>query len=137
MMTVIAAVASALFVSAEADTTLADYRWNARPIVVFAGPNDPRLAEQRALFEAARGELLERDNVVIVDLRETSALRRRFRPGAFTVLLVGKDGGEKFRRDEIVDPDDLHALIDTMPMRRREMRHRGEVEMNTQGGDDR
>lgn len=44
--------------------------------------------------------------------------------GTFAAVLVGKDGGEKFRSDEPVRPEDLFDLIDDMPMRRREMQDR-------------
>lgn len=40
----------------------------------------------------------------------------------FAIVLVGKDGGEKFRSAEPVGPRDLFDRIDSMPMRRREMR---------------
>ena len=40
-------------------------------------------------------------------------------------MLVGKDGTVKHRSGEPVEPDELYALIDEMPMRRREMRERG------------
>ncbi len=123
------ALAAGLVVEATPATDLDAHRWERRPILVFAEPGDPRFAEQLARFRADRAALEDRDNLVIVDTREGSALRRRFAPGVFTVILVGKDGGEKFRRDGLVEPADLHALIDRMPMRRREMR--------TQGGDDR
>lgn len=46
-------------------------------------------------------------------------------PDAFCLILVGKDGGEKLRRWEPVDLEEIFALIDAMPMRRREMRERG------------
>jgi hypothetical protein len=42
----------------------------------------------------------------------------------FQVVLVGKDGGVKLRSAEPIAADDFFALIDTMPMRRREMRER-------------
>jgi hypothetical protein len=96
-------------------------RWEARPILVFAAEEDPRLAEQIALLEAAEAELLARDNVVIIDTEPGSPLRARFLPADFTVILIGKDGGEKLRRHRVVVPDELNELIDTMPMRRREM----------------
>lgn len=38
------------------------------------------------------------------------------------ILLVGKDGGIKLRRNGVLEPRDLFGLIDTMPMRQREMR---------------
>jgi len=101
-------------------------RWQARPILVFApAPEDPRLSEQLARFEAAEAALADRRNVVIVDTDPGSALRRRFDPARFTVILVGLDGGEKFRRDGLVRVDTLNARIDAMPMRRRELRNGG------------
>ena len=46
-------------------------------------------------------------------------------PGRFAAVLVGKYGTVKHRSDKPVEPDGLYALIDEMPMRRREMRERG------------
>jgi uncharacterized protein DUF4174 len=46
-------------------------------------------------------------------------------PGRFAAVLVGKDGTVKHRSGEPVDSWDLYAVIDEMPMRRREMRERG------------
>lgn len=113
-------LAGALPVAAD---PLAEYRWEKRPILVFApAPGDPRLEDQLDRFEASRAELAERDNVVIVDTEPGSALRARFRPPEFAVILVGKDGTEKLRRASPVAVGDLTALIDSMPMRRREMR---------------
>ncbi len=126
----VAAALSGLLVEAGPETRLGELRWGHRPILVFAEPGDPRLDAQIARFEAERAALEDRENLVIVDTLARSALRDRFAPAGFTVILVGKDGGEKFRRDAVVDPETLHALIDTMPMRQREM-------MRTQGGEDR
>jgi hypothetical protein len=42
--------------------------------------------------------------------------------GALAVVLVGKDGGVKFRSDRPVPPEQIFDLIDAMPMRRQEMR---------------
>jgi len=42
--------------------------------------------------------------------------------GTFMVVLIGKDGGEKLRREEGATLGEIFGLIDTMPMRRREMR---------------
>lgn len=40
---------------------------------------------------------------------------------AFSVLLIGKDGGEKLRVNEVPDLQAIYAVIDGMPMRSREM----------------
>ena len=51
-------------------------------------------------------------------------LRERFKPEAkgLTIILVGKDGTEKGRWTQPLDPGGLFALIDTMPMRQQEIR---------------
>ena len=120
----LAAVAALAGPVAAAD--LVALRWQARPILVFApAPDDPRLADQLARLEADTAGLAERRNRVIVDTTAGSALRARFAPDGFAVILVGLDGGEKFRADAPVDPEVLHGLIDAMPMRREEMRTGG------------
>lgn len=50
--------------------------------------------------------------------------RRRFRVGDddFAVVLLGKDGGEKLRAQSPVTIERLNKLIDTMPMRQKEVR---------------
>ncbi|MEO1019351.1 MAG: DUF4174 domain-containing protein, partial [Pseudomonadota bacterium] len=45
----------------------------------------------------------------------------------FRVLLIGKDGGVKLRSNEWVSAHEVFALIDTMPMRRREMQGQNET----------
>lgn len=40
----------------------------------------------------------------------------------FTFVLIGRDGGEKFRSNEFVSADKLFALVDAMPMRKNEQR---------------
>jgi len=43
-------------------------------------------------------------------------------PGQFMAILIGKDGGEKFRRDRNVELKEIFKIIDGMPMRRQEMK---------------
>ncbi|MEM6973470.1 MAG: DUF4174 domain-containing protein [Pseudomonadota bacterium] len=111
------------------DADLATYRWANRPIVVFADSDeDPRLKDQLDRFLQGSAQLEARDNVVLLDTDPValSPLRRRFRPEGFTVILVGKDGGEKLRANQVLPIATLNATIDRMPMRRREMRERGQ-----------
>jgi hypothetical protein len=119
---------------------LADRRWRNRLVLVFAAaPDDARLRTQmRGLYEAASG-LAERDTIVIevVGSTVTVAGDRQAEPTAeslrqaydgpvdgFAVRLVGKDGGVKLRSAETVGTSELFALIDSMPMRRREIGER-------------
>lgn len=55
---------------------------------------------------------------------ELIAARKRLHiiPGMFRVILLGKDGGVKLSSASPVSMDTLSNLIDTMPMRRNEMR---------------
>ena len=40
---------------------------------------------------------------------------------AFSVVLIGKDGGEKLRVNAVPDLQSIYEVIDGMPMRSREM----------------
>lgn len=42
-------------------------------------------------------------------------------PSDFVVLLIGKDGDEKYRSDEFISSKKLFNEIDSMPMRKIEM----------------
>jgi hypothetical protein len=63
----------------------------------------------------------------LIDHQSAASLRNRFsvNPGQFLVVLIGKDGGEKLRRGGEVDITEIFSLIDSMPMRQREIRERG------------
>lgn len=99
-------------------------RWEKRPVLLFApSATDAAYQQQMALFDAARNALADRDIVVLSDTdpRSPSYLRQGFQPGGFKLVLVGKDGGVKLEQDSVLAPDALFAVIDRMPMRRREM----------------
>ena len=55
--------------------------------------------------------------------KTAAGLRERYgiEPGQFAVILIGKDGGEKYRLYEVPELDGIFALIDGMPMRQNEM----------------
>lgn len=115
-------------------------KWKQRPLLLFAkSRSDASLDKQIDLLRERRSELRERQMVVLrsagneetraaigyVSLPSGSArqLRRRFQPrrSGLTAILVGKDGTEKARWERLVQPDEIFELIDSMPMRRREM----------------
>lgn len=121
------------------DLRMDDYAWSHRPLVVFAPADDaPELVEQRTRLRDEQAGLKDRDMVVIEVIgRETGSvddkplsdaavarLVERYDPAAdaFEVLLIGKDTGVKLRRAEPVATETLFELIDSMPMRQREMR---------------
>ncbi|WP_112321662.1 DUF4174 domain-containing protein [Oceanibium sediminis] len=104
--------------------SLAELKWVARPIVVFAdAAADPRVARQLQWFEDRIDELEERDVVILVDTHpdEKTALRERFHPRDFMVVLVGKDGEVKYRKPDPVTVREIIRLIDRMPLRQQEI----------------
>ncbi|MBE7181716.1 MAG: DUF4174 domain-containing protein [Terriglobus roseus] len=126
-------------------TTLAALRDTARPLLIFAGPGDSRAQQQYAILSAHAANARERDMRVALlttapirlqdgsrppeasfSSGEQAHLRQRFHiaPGEFTVILVGKDGGEKLRSSDVIPWQKLASTIDSMPMRRDEMKQR-------------
>lgn len=124
-------------------TPFSALRDHKRVLLVFAGDADTRVEQQWNTVLQHRTEAAERDLVTvrlggspiktqgserppeaIVSQAEERELRARFHipRNSFTVVLVGKDGGEKLRSDQPVSWDKLQGTIDSMPMRQAEMR---------------
>ena len=136
---VVLATTAALGSAHAAAAELSDYRWERRPLLLFAPTdNDPRLIETLSRIEASRCDFVDRDMVIgqvvtegestldgqVVNADESRRLARQYAIGedTFSVLLIGKDGGEKLRVNEVPDLQAIYAVIDGMPMRSREMR---------------
>lgn len=89
-------------------------------------------------FSSLTDELLERDLILISVFEEECALlgdeiisnssanhiRSRLSPSEndYSIFLIGKDGGVKLRKNDVLEPAELFRVIDRMPMRKREMR---------------
>ena len=120
-------VALAISLSIMNARNLDELRWKERVILIYAPKGaEKQLGRQEALLRLHNVELTERDitQIVVRTPAENPEIVKRFKlSGAgFTVLLIGKDGGEKLRSHEIVSPETLCQLIDSMPMRQEEMR---------------
>ena len=117
---------------------LSDYLWERRPLLLFApSESDPRLVETMRRIEASRCDFADRDMVLgrivtegtstldghVVDTSQAQRLVSEFGigPDSFSVVLIGKDGGEKLRVANVPDLQAIYAVIDGMPMRAREM----------------
>lgn len=114
-----------IFDGATAD--LDAYLWQNRPILIFAdSPNDPRYIQQLELLNALPDDLIDRDVVVLTDADPSvdSALRTKFRPRGFMMVLIGKDGGVKLRKPFPWSVRELSRVIDKMPTRQQEVRDR-------------
>lgn len=106
-------------------------RWQKRVVVLCAPAADAaELQQQRAKLTAAKAQLKERDMLVLEAIEtELTAPEEQYvrqtlgvAPGRFAVVLIGKDGGVKRQDSQPIDPTVLFKTIDTMPMRRQEMR---------------
>lgn len=109
------------------ETTLDDWLWLKRPIVVFAdNSNDPRFVEQMRLIEARPEALQERDVVVITDTdpEARSATRTKLRPRGFMLAVLAKDGTVVIRKPAPWDVREITRSIDKLPLRRQEIRER-------------
>ncbi len=127
------------------DAQLLDaHQWQGRVILLFAAHDGhPQLHKQLTILTAEPEEVTDRGLLIYeifpgggrkpggksLSAEEARRFYSRYEvePGSgFTFILVGKDGKEKLRRNEAVSREELFRLIDSMPMRKAEMRRRKE-----------
>ncbi|NNE81939.1 MAG: DUF4174 domain-containing protein [Silicimonas sp.] len=107
------------------DVSLDDFKWVARPVVVFAdSPLDPAYKEQIELLTARIDELTKRDVVLIVDTAsaEKSDIRTKLRPRGFMLTVISKEGRVVLRKPFPWDVREISRSIDKLPIRRQEIR---------------
>ncbi|MGB1234651.1 MAG: DUF4174 domain-containing protein [Planktomarina sp.] len=112
---------------AAADINISDFKWQARPVIVFADSRfDPAFIQQMEYLAEGERDLIDRDIVWIVDTDtvNTSDLRQKLRPHGFGMVLIGKDGGVKLRNALPWDLREISRVIDKMPMRQLEVEER-------------
>jgi len=115
---------------------LSSIQWKNRVLLLMSeDPNDPLVKQQISLFSQDNEELKERKLVLLQVfpnfnlMGADNAIKRNSEEvyfdyksarKSFELVLIGLDGDEKFRRNDLIRPDDLYAIIDSMPMRRYE-----------------
>ena len=117
------------------------FQWKNRLLFLFAPDSrHPFFESLSTEIIAQKAEVNDRDLVVfevleressrmgdtLLDKEAVDAIRQRFAaaPNRFTVILVGKDGGTKLKRNEQTDLRQVFTLIDSMPMRQNEMQRK-------------
>jgi len=144
--TAVAAYSQHPSVGSPMPVTLDTLRDSYRPVLVFAPSSTPQLIEQMRILAQGGVPMHERNVITVpillhddgkpwgvtfnladigqMSLEEQAAARRRFhvRPNDFTVILIGKDGGEKLRSHQPISLETLRSTIDAMPMRQQEMK---------------
>lgn len=108
----------------QGQTNLEQHQWKNRVLLFFTPSDNPTdwQTQQRILAKDKNG-LQERD-LLTYQIKKGEQLWEKYNVPSdqFTVILIGKDGGEKLRQEEPLSLDKLYAIIDAMPMRRSEMR---------------
>ena len=107
---------------------------NHRRVLLLYGRDDTQhylIGQQESLHEV-RDKMAERDlDVLVVVASELPEPDRQFLMHDYKLVpseefvgwLIGKDGGIKQTYKKPVSPDDLFRTIDSMPMRKQEMKH--------------
>lgn len=86
---------------------------------------DSNLVLQQKILNADADGLAERDvqiSIITAVSDKNSYDRWMKNKSGFQLILIGKDGGEKFHSDEPVTLQQLYGLIDAMPMRKAEIK---------------
>jgi hypothetical protein len=118
--------------------TFDELRWKQRVLLLFPGESRAPWQAQLQGLEQARPGLAERDVLVLVvggaageeaRLPEAREARERWKvaPGEGAAVLIGKDGGEKWRSPLPAPLKDLFPVIDAMPMRQQERGGKGKT----------
>lgn len=131
-------------VSTSSGHDLKPYQWKNRVFLVFSPTDaDPAFKAFNQSISREVSEMKRRD-LIVLRIFETGPsfleenpllhedaenLRDRFRvkPGRFCVILVGKDGGVKMVREDRAELQEFFDLIDSMPMRQKEMRQQDQA----------
>ena len=99
----------------EPETEIRNLIWEKRLVLVFSNSNlDPKLKQQIEMFNSDPNALLSRDVQVFVDHtpEPNSNLRKRFRPKGFLIILIGKDGQIKLRKNTPWSAREITRVID-------------------------
>ena len=96
-----------------------------RQLLIFTDNADNSyLKEQQKILNADPKGIKDRDIEVRVFYlnRDKAKFEEKNIKGTFTVILVGKDGGDKMRTSKPIVLQKLYSTIDAMPMRKSEMK---------------
>ncbi len=118
------------------ENPLKQYQWKNRILLIFSPTLDnDKLLTQQKLFAPEKAAWDERSVKLFTvtqhdwkqspfSQNEQKRLRGQFKidDDAFSIILIGKDGGEKFRSSTVVASSKIINMIDSMPMRRQEMK---------------
>jgi hypothetical protein len=122
---------------------LTQFQWKNRLLLIFAPDvNDEFFQKLQGEIIAQKAGVEDRDLVVFeifergqsrmntahLDQEAVDSIRKRLAvpQSTFRVILIGKDGGMKLERDDQVGLEEIFERIDSMPMRKNEMRQKNQ-----------
>ena len=113
--------------------SLDEYQWKNRLLFILNPQAEQLLEHEQVIaFKGLEDQLEERDLILFI-VNKTNVLNAK---GAIVnldrsqipynsysgLMLIGKDGGVKMRQPFVVSPQEVFDLIDSMPMRRTEIK---------------
>jgi Domain of unknown function (DUF4174) len=120
-----------LFFQDPLEKKLESMQWKKRVVMVYCPKvSDTEFKLQKKWLSEVGKDIMERDLTVIdcvesnLSAEDALHLKERFKytPNHFCFWLIGKDGEVKLISNKPVKPEQLFGLIDSMPMRREEMK---------------
>lgn len=127
-----------MLVANNQENPLKSLQWKNRVVIIYSNQsNDVDYQNQFALLKEQEEELVERDVIVLSVFEEgrkaggASLAKGWGKPiyeqyfssdNNFQLILIGKDGGLKFKNSQITNIQELIEVIDRMPMRKAEMK---------------
>lgn len=98
------------------------FQWQMQEINSFKAGIEDRDMEIITVVEEGESKLNEQ----VLNEEEEQVLRKKFnvKSREYVAILLGKDGTVKFKDDKPVAMEDIFAIIDAMPQRKKEMEER-------------
>ncbi len=90
-------------------------------VLLLQSKDEVDLHNQRELFDRSPKDYQDRDLVIVTGL-EKDVLEKYEMDSDFDLVLLGKDGGIKYRAHGVANPNKIYSIIDQMPLRQKEMR---------------
>ncbi len=100
-----------------------------RKLLVFGNGDCAMLNKQVQIFSESKSEMNERD-IVVEQFCLNKENKNKFTSwkvpidSSFMLLLIGRDGGEKFRSYKLVNAKVIFDMVDAMPMRMQEIKNK-------------
>ena len=97
-----------------------------RQLLLFTSTTSQReYMKQLNLLKSDQAGLNERDiKIRIIEPKDVERSYYKVEPDEFCIILIGKDGTEKYRAYSLLTLDKLYHLVDAMPMRIQEIKSR-------------